>query len=92
MAAAFIKAIRSYGMSYLDDVNVPEPEGVGPMNLNVKDGTRCSPASAYLRPVMGSEKFTILTDALAVKLRISGTRCTGLEFSARRPAAFRRRV
>jgi choline dehydrogenase len=80
VAAAFIKASRSYGMSYLDDLNVPEPEGVGPMNLNVMGGTRCSPASAYLRPVMGSEKFTILTDALAVKLRISGTRCTGLEF------------
>jgi choline dehydrogenase len=36
VAAAFIKASRSYGMSYLDDLNVPEPEGVGPMNLNVK--------------------------------------------------------
>ena len=29
MAAAFIDAGRSYGMRYLDDLNVPEPEGVG---------------------------------------------------------------
>jgi hypothetical protein len=23
-------------------MNVPEPEGVGPMNLNVRDGMRCA--------------------------------------------------
>src|SRR5215468_9954309 len=52
VASAFLDAGRSYGMPYLDDVNVPEPEGVGPMNLNVRDGIRCSSADAYLWPVM----------------------------------------
>jgi choline dehydrogenase len=80
VAAAFIDAGPSYGMPYLDDVNVPEPEGVGPMNLNVRDGTRCSPAGAYLRPVMGNQNLTVLTEALAVKLTLTGTRCTGLDF------------
>jgi choline dehydrogenase len=80
VAAAFIDAGRSCGMPYLDDVNVPEPEGVGPMNLNVKGGTRCSPASAYLRPVMGNPNLTVLTEAPAVKLTLTGTRCTGLHF------------
>src|SRR5262249_1131158 len=51
VAAAFLDAGRSSGMPYLDDLNVPEPEGVGPMNLNIKGGRRCSPADAYLRPV-----------------------------------------
>ena len=36
MAAALIDAGQSYGMPYLDDVNVSAPERVGPMNLNVK--------------------------------------------------------
>jgi choline dehydrogenase len=67
-------------MPYLDDLNVPEPEGVGPMNLNVKDGTRCSPASGYLRPVMGHKNLTVLTEAPAVKLTFTGTRCTGVDF------------
>jgi choline dehydrogenase-like flavoprotein len=80
VAAAFIDAGRSYGMPYLDDVNVPEPEGVGPMNLNVKGGARCSPARAYLRPVMGHKNLTVLTEAQVVKLTLSGTRCTGLDF------------
>jgi choline dehydrogenase len=78
--AAFIDAGRSYGMPYLDGVNVPEPEGVGPLNLNVRDGARCSPWRAYLRPVMGHKNLTVLTEAQAVKLTLCGTRCTGLDF------------
>ena len=44
VVAAFIDAGRACGMPYLDDLNVPEPEGVGPMQQNVKGGTRCGPA------------------------------------------------
>jgi choline dehydrogenase len=67
-------------MPYLDDLNVPEPEGVGPMNLNIKEGRRCSPLDGYLRPVMGNKNLTVLTEAPAVKLTLTGTRCTGVEF------------
>jgi choline dehydrogenase len=67
-------------MPYLDDLNVPEPEGVGPMNMNVKGGTRCSPAVAYLRPVMGNQNLTVLTGAEAVEMTFTGTRCTGVAF------------
>jgi choline dehydrogenase len=80
VAAAFIDAGLSYGMPYLDDPNIPEPEGVGPMNLNIKGGRRCSPADAYLRPVMAHPNLTVLTEAPAVKLTLAGTRCTGVEF------------
>ncbi len=79
VAAALIDAGRSYGMPYLDDVNVPEPEGVGPMNLNVRDGMRCSPSRAYLRPVMDHKNLTVLTEAQVVRLTLTGTRCTGLD-------------
>src|SRR6516225_2427008 len=80
VAAAFLDAGRSCGMPYLDDLNVPEPEGVGPMNLNIKGGRRCSPAVAYLRPVMGHKNLTVLTEAPVVKLTFTGTRGTGVEF------------
>src|SRR5262249_58186297 len=80
VAAAFIDAGRSAGMPYLDDLNVPEPEGVGPMNLNIKGGRRCSPADAYLRPVMGHRNLTVLTEAPAGKPTLTGTRCIGVEF------------
>jgi choline dehydrogenase len=80
VAAALIEAGRSFGMPYLDDLNVPEPEGVGPMNVNVKDGVRSSPAGAYLRPVLGRKNLTVVTGAQVATLILSGTRCTGLEF------------
>src|SRR5262245_45720172 len=80
VATALIDAGRSCGMPYLDDLNIPEPEGVGPMNLNIKGGRRCSPADAYLRPVMGYRNLTVLTEAPAGKLTLTGTRCTGVEF------------
>src|SRR5262249_38261805 len=79
VAAAFLDAGRSSGMPYLDDLNIPEPEGVGPMNLNIKEGRRCSPADGYLRPVMGHKNLTVLTEAPAVKLTFTSTRCTGGE-------------
>src|SRR5262249_30247083 len=47
---------------------------------NVRDGFRCSPASAYLRPVMGRQNLTVVTGAQAVRLTFTATRCTGLEF------------
>jgi choline dehydrogenase len=80
VAAALIDAGQSFGMPYLDDLNVPAPEGVGPMNLNVKGGLRCSPVGAYLRPVMGRPNLTVVTEAQVVKVTLSRTRCTGLEF------------
>ena len=80
VATALIDAGKSYGMPYLDDVNIPEPEGVGPINMNVRDGARCSTASAYLRPVMDNRNLTVLTHAQVVRLNFSGTRCTGLDF------------
>ena len=80
VSAAFIDAGRSYGMPYFDDMNIPEPEGVGPFSLNVRGGARCSPFLAYLRPVMGHRSLTVRTEAQAVKLTLFGTRCTGLDF------------
>jgi choline dehydrogenase len=80
VAAALVEAGRSCGMPYLDDLNVPAPEGVGPMNLNVRAGARHGPAEAYLRPVLGRKNLTVVTEARVVRLALSGTRCTGLEF------------
>ncbi len=80
VVAAFLDAGRACGMPYLDDLNVPEPEGVGTMQQNVKGGTRCSPAGAYLRPVMGHNNLTVLTGTETVKVTFTGTRCTGVTF------------
>src|SRR5262245_37470019 len=78
--SALIDAGRSCGMPCMDDMNVPEPQGVGRMSVNIRDGRRCSPSRAYLWPVMGNTNLTVLTEAQVVTLVLTGTRCAGIEF------------
>jgi len=77
-SVALIEAGRSYGMPVYTDANGPEPEGVGPMTLNVKNGVRQSPTE-YLKPVFDSDRLTVLTHAKVLKLNLNGSHCTGLE-------------
>jgi choline dehydrogenase len=80
LAKSFIEAGQTLGLPYLHDMNGPEPLGVGLMQINVRDGERCSPADAYLRPVLGHPRLTVLTGAQVQHLTFAGTRCTGLAF------------
>jgi choline dehydrogenase len=78
--AAMIEAGKSYGMPYREDVNGPEPEGVGPMSMNIKDGKRCSPFVGYLKPVLEKNNLTVITEAKVLHLNLTGSKCTGLKF------------
>jgi choline dehydrogenase len=80
VADALMNAGISYGMPFLDDIDVERPEGVGPMNRNVRNGTRCSMSEAYLHPVMNHDRLMVITGAHVSKLQMSGTRCLGLNF------------
>ena len=75
-----IASARSYGIPFIDDVNAPSPEGVGYGIMNVKDGKRNGPATAYLEPVLHDKKLTVLTEAKVLKLNLEGKRCVGLSF------------
>ncbi len=77
---ALIDACQSYGMPFVDDLNGPDPLGVGPMQVNVRDGVRCSPWDGFMQPVSQNDRLTVLTGAHVVKLRFSGTRCTGVDY------------
>lgn len=77
---AVIHAVKDYGMAYMEDSNIPDPEGVGPMSMNIAKGRRNSPFSGYLKPVMGKKNLNIMTGAKVVKLTIEQDRCAGVEF------------
>ncbi|WP_431200419.1 GMC family oxidoreductase [Mucilaginibacter sp. P19] len=78
--AAVIRAAGTYGLPYMDDSNIAEPLGAGPMSMNIDKGTRSSPFTGYLKPVMHAENLTILTGARVIKLIIDNEKCTGLAF------------
>lgn len=79
VAAALIDAGRSYGMPYLDDINVPSPEGVGPLNMNVRDGMRCSSWEGYVAPILDHPRLTLMTNAVVTGLIFEGNACVGVE-------------
>jgi choline dehydrogenase len=78
--SSMIEAGVTYGMPYLEDTNGPEPEGVGPMSMNISDGKRCNPFKGYLKPVMNKRNLKLITGAKVLKLNIKSSRCTGLNF------------
>lgn len=71
---AFIDAAVAMGLPLCPDINVPDPYGVCPNALNIKDGYRQSTAVAYLNSARGRPNLDILDEALVVSLEITGAR------------------
>lgn len=42
---------KEHGVGYTPDMNGYRQEGLGPMDMTIKNGTRWSTSKAYLRPV-----------------------------------------
>jgi choline dehydrogenase len=81
-AQAFIDAVQERGYPVSADLNGAEPEGVTRPELNVADGVRQSAADAYLRPFLDRPNLTVVTDAVARKLVIDGSQCSGVRYTA----------
>ncbi|MFJ9900058.1 GMC family oxidoreductase [Streptomyces sp. NPDC091280] len=64
------------------DYNGARQEGFGFLYQTFRDdaGGRCSTADAYLRPALQRPNLTVLTDTLATRLLLAGTRVTGVEY------------
>jgi choline dehydrogenase len=77
--AAAVAAAQDAGVPFNDDHNGAELDGVGFTQLLIRDGVRVSTASAFLRPVLGTQGLTVLTGARARRLLFEGARCAGVE-------------
>ncbi len=96
---AFIEAGMEAGYPRSDDLNAPEREGFGPMDMTVWRGRRWSAARAYLRPALARGNVQVRTGALATRILFEGegegTRACGVQWlqgSARHEARARREV
>ncbi len=74
-----IAAAEAAGIPRNDDFNGPEQEGVGYFQLTMRDGLRCSAATAFLRPARRRANLHLVTHALARRLTVSEGRVTGVE-------------
>lgn len=80
LSKAFVEAAQAMGLSYNDDLNVGEQDGVGPTDSTMVGNRRCSSATAYLSPVKSRPNLTVITRAQVTKVLIEGGRATGVEY------------
>ena len=77
---AMIEAARALGYQELPDFHGPSQEGFGMPDFTTRGGHRESTYTAFLKPALGRRNLSIETGAQATRLRMDGTRCTGLDY------------
>jgi choline dehydrogenase len=80
LTQAFLAAGDALGIERNDDFAGDSPLGIGLCDLNVRNGRRCSAATAFLRPAMNRANLTIVTRASVHRLIIENGRCAGVEY------------
>lgn len=92
---AFIEAGKQAGYSYTADMNGYQQEGLGPMQMTVKNGVRWSTMRGYLEPVLDRPNLKVFSRAFSRRVLFEGHLATGIEFEhegARKVAYAERRV
>jgi len=83
---AFFEAVQQAGYPLTDDVNGYRQEGFARFDRNIRRGRRHSASVAYLRPVLHRPNLTVVTRALATRIRFDGKRAVGVDFARGRKA------
>ena len=76
---AMLEAGQQAGIPLNKDYNSGNPEGIGRIQANVRDGNRFNTWHAYLKPVATHENLTIITDAKVQRVIIDGNTVKGVE-------------
>ena len=75
---AFLRAGQQAGYHLTPDQNGAQHEGFHVAQGFTRNGNRCSTARAYLRPVMGRDNLTVLTNTLTHKILFDEHRAVGI--------------
>lgn len=78
---AFFEAVQEAGHPLTDDVNGAQQEGFAPFDANRRAGKRQSASVTYLRPVMHRPNLEVVTRAHVDRIRFSGTRAIGVDYT-----------
>jgi choline dehydrogenase len=82
LSEMFVAAARESGVPGNEDFNGAGQDGCGFYQLTQKDGRRWSTARAFLDPARVRPNLTVVTRALATRIRFEGRRATGVEYVA----------
>ncbi|MEM9727187.1 MAG: GMC family oxidoreductase N-terminal domain-containing protein [Myxococcota bacterium] len=89
----YLDAAASVGIPRNDDVNGADQEGIGYVQVNMKNGRRWSSADAFLsRDVRKRPNLKIELNAVAKRLLLEGRKVVGIEYDDRKGVAHSVRV
>jgi len=78
---AMLTAAQTAGYPVTDDYNGEQTVGFGRAQLSIGNGRRSSAWRGYVLPIRHRPNLTIVTNALAHRVLLDGTRATGVAFS-----------
>jgi choline dehydrogenase len=84
---AWVEAAQELGLPANPDFNGETTFGVGSYHLSIRDGWRCSSATAFLHPVRKRPNLTVVTHAHVTRVLFESRRAIGVEWAVRDPAA-----
>lgn len=76
----FIKAAVTSGLSYNDDFNDGDQNGVGKIQTTQRRGFRYSTAKAYLKPAVSRPNLRVITNANAEQIVFEGRQAVGVSY------------
>jgi choline dehydrogenase len=77
---AWLAAGAEAGYPLTADMNGFQQEGMGRMDMTIRDGRRWSASRAYLRPAAGRRNLWIVTRALATRIALQNGRAIGVDY------------
>jgi choline dehydrogenase/4-pyridoxate dehydrogenase len=83
LSEAFATAGIEAGYPGTEDYNGAQQEGFGRWQATIRDGRRCSAATAYLRPALSRSTLKVRTGALVTRLLFGSGRAIGVEYLRR---------
>lgn len=77
---AWLEAAQQAGYSLTEDINGYAQEGVGRLDMTVRDGARCSAAKAYLYNARKRSNLQVIERAFATRILFEEKRAIGIEY------------
>ncbi|MDU9027494.1 GMC family oxidoreductase [Pseudomonas mediterranea] len=77
---SWFEACRNLGLPLTQDHNGENPEGVGPLQYTIKNGSRCSSAKAFLHPILDRLNLSVQTDTFVTKVLVEDGLAVGVEY------------
>lgn len=76
---AFVEACKRLQYPFNADFNGERIDGVGTVQLNVRNGWRCSTARGYLKPNLKRKNLELMTRTFVRRILFEGRRAVGVE-------------